>query len=170
MRRAVWAPVIGVPVILLLALGFQHNPNATGSPVVNQPAPHFALTSLGGKRIVSADLKGKPVVLNFWASWCAECRTEHPDLLRAWRTFAPQGVTFVGIGYQDGKSAAQSWIRKYQAPWTQLTDPNQHTAIEFGVSGVPETYLIDRHGIIRFHSIGPVTWSVLNREIRRIMA
>ena len=170
MRRAIWAVVIAVPVIALLAIGFQHNPNAVRSQLLGHPAPSFTLRTFDGKRISMAQLRGRPVVVNFWASWCQECKTEHPSLLRAWHVYGHRGVTFVGIAYQDGESAARSFLKKYGGGWMQLADPNQNTAINFGVSGVPETYFIDRRGIVRSWSMGPVTWPVIQRDIRGIMA
>jgi cytochrome c biogenesis protein CcmG/thiol:disulfide interchange protein DsbE len=169
-KRALWALVIGVPLILLLAAGFGHDPNAVKSPIVNRPAPPFALRTLDGKRLTSADLRGKPLVVNFWASWCLECKDEHPNLLRALHTYAGQGVAFVGIDYQDHASDAHAFLKKYGGGWTVLADPDQHTAIDFGVYGVPETYFIDRKGVVRYKATGPVTWAVLKREIRKIMA
>lgn len=169
MRRALWALVIAVPLVGLLAAGFQHDPNAVKSPVVNRPAPHFALRTLDGRSLSSGQLRGKPVVVNFWASWCLDCEYEHPDLLHAWKTYG-KTVTFVGIDYQDRASDARSFLQKYGGGWTQLVDPDQRTAIDFGVYGVPETYFIDRHGVVRYKATGPVTWSVMRREIKTITA
>ncbi len=169
MKRAFWALVIAVPLVALLAAGFQHDPNAVKSPVVNGPAPGFALRTLDGKALSSRELRGKPVIVNFWASWCLDCQYEHPDLMRAWKTYG-NAVTFVGIDYQDQASDARSFLKKYGGGWTQLVDPDQHTAIDFGVYGVPETYFIDRHGVVRYKATGPVTWDVMTREIKRITA
>jgi cytochrome c biogenesis protein CcmG, thiol:disulfide interchange protein DsbE len=169
MKRALWALVVAVPLVALLAAGFQHDPNAVTSPIVNRPAPVFALKTLGGKDLSSSRLRGKPAVVNFWASWCLDCEYEHPTLLRAWRTYG-KSVTFVGIDYQDHESDAHAFLKKYGAGWTQLVDPDQHTAIDFGVYGVPETYFIDRKGVVRYKATGPVTWAVMTREIKKITA
>jgi cytochrome c biogenesis protein CcmG/thiol:disulfide interchange protein DsbE len=169
MRRAFWALVVAVPVVALLAAGFQHDPNAVKSPIVNGPAPSFTLKTLDGKELSSRQLHGKPVIVNFWASWCLDCQYEHPDLIRAWKRYG-KSVTFVGIDYQDQASDARSFLKKYGGGWTQLVDPDQHTAIDFGVYGVPETYFIDRHGVVRYKATGPVTWRVMTREIKRITA
>lgn len=169
MRRALWALVIAVPLVTLLALGFQHDPNSVTSPIVNGPAPSFALRTFDGKELSFSRLRGKPVVVNFWASWCLDCEYEHPTLMRAWHRYG-KSVTFVGIDYQDHTSDARTFLKKYGGGWTQLSDPDQHTAIDFGVYGVPETYFIDRTGVVRYKATGPVTWNVMTREIRKITA
>lgn len=169
MKRAFWSLVVAVPLVALLAAGFQHDPNAVKDPVVNGAAPSFALRTLDGKELSSASLHGKPVVVNFWASWCLDCEYEHPTLMRAWHAYGKR-VTFVGIDYQDHTSDARSFLQKYGGGWTQLVDPDQHTAIDFGVYGVPETYFIDRKGVVRYKSTGPVTWAVMTREIKKITA
>lgn len=157
MKRSLWALLVAVPLVVLLAAGFGHDPNASASPLLNKPAPAFALTALDGTRLSLADLRGKPVVLNFWASWCDSCKVEHPYLRDLWRTFGPKGATFVGIAYHDDPGAARTALRKYHIAWPVLQDGDHGTAVDYGVSGVPETFLIDRHGIVRFKSTGPVT-------------
>lgn len=167
MRRSLWALAVAVPLVWLLASGFGHDPNAVRDPVVGHRAPDFSLTSFDGRHVSLAALRGRPVVLNFWASWCLECKGEHAVLRRAWHVYGSQ-VTFLAVDYQDHKSDAKSFLRRYGGGWPELADPTQQTAISYGVYGVPETYFIDRQGIVRFKSLGPVTWPVVTREIRRI--
>jgi cytochrome c biogenesis protein CcmG/thiol:disulfide interchange protein DsbE len=168
-KRAFWALVVAVPLVALLAAGFQHDPNAVKDPVVNGRAPAFTLKTLDGQQVSSRSLQGKPVVVNFWASWCLDCEYEHPTLMRAWKRYG-KSVTFLGIDYQDHAADARSFLHKYGGGWTQLTDPGQLTAINFGVYGVPETYFINRKGRVLYKSTGPVTWSLMTREIEKITA
>ncbi|MGI8824269.1 MAG: TlpA family protein disulfide reductase [Chloroflexota bacterium] len=156
MRRAAWALVIAVPLVGLLWFGLGRNPNAVADPLLNHRAPAFTLTSLDGRRVSLAHLRGKPVVLNFWASWCTECKNEHSYLLDLSRQYRSRGVTFYGISYQDGRDAARTFLKRYGAPWPDLRDPEDRTALDYGVTGVPETFVIDRTGVLRYHSPGPV--------------
>lgn len=168
MKRSLWAVVVAVPLVWLLGSGFGHNPNAVRSPIVNHPAPAFSLQDFQGRPVSLASLRGKPVVVNFWASWCPDCKDEHPVLMRAWRAYGSR-VAFVGVDYQDHVSNARSFLHRYGNRWVELRDPSQQTAIDYGVYGVPETFFIDRHGVIRYKSLGPVTWGVVRSEMRRIL-
>jgi cytochrome c biogenesis protein CcmG/thiol:disulfide interchange protein DsbE len=166
MKRAVWALAIAVPVVVLLATGFRHDPNAIVSPIVNKPAPTFSLRAFDGKDVSLASLRGKPVVLNFWASWCLECRDDHTYLDDAWQTYARRGVVFVGVDYEDSLHDARDFLKRYGGgQWPNLKDPGQQTAISYGVYGVPETYFIDRRGVVRYKSTGSVTPALLAQEI-----
>lgn len=156
MKRSLWAAVIVIPVVALLASGFRGSPHAL-SPLLGKPAPSFSLRTLDGKPISLSALRGHPVVLNFWASWCESCKVEHRYLVDAWRRFGSQGVDFVGITFKDSTPDARGFLKARGAVWPSLRDPGESTAIDYGVSGVPETFLIDRRGVIRFKSTGPVT-------------
>lgn len=168
MKRSLWALVVAVPLVVLLASGIGRDPNAIHSPLVGRPAPSFRLQTFDGRSVTLADLRGKPVVLNFWASWCVSCTDEHAALRTAWQQYGRDGVTFVGVDYQDHVSDAESFLRKHGGGWPQLRDPGGETAIDYGVYGVPETFFIDRNGRVRYKSTGPVTADVLTTEIRKI--
>ena len=156
MRRALLAPIIAVPVLLLLVLGFRHDPNSTVSTLVGKPAPAFVLRSADGRTVSLASLHGHPVVLNFWATWCASCLTEHQNLVAAWRRYAPKGVEFVGISFQDSTAKGNEFLQQHGGAWPVLADPDEATAISYGVTGPPETVLIDRNGIVRLKAPGAV--------------
>jgi cytochrome c biogenesis protein CcmG/thiol:disulfide interchange protein DsbE len=128
----------------------------------------FELRTLSSSTVSLAALRGRPVVLNFWASWCTGCLAEHPYLLNAWRTYRRKGVTFVGVIYDDKQTDARSFVRQYGGGWPDVLDPGQSTAINYGVYGVPETYFIDRQGIIRAKSTGMVTPALLHRWLERL--
>lgn len=175
MRRVLLAPIIAIPLIALLWSGFGRDPSAISSPLVSRPAPDFTLTALDGKRISLHQLRGHPVVLNFWASWCYDCTLEDPYLIAASRRYSRQGVKFVGVSFQDNSSNAAQFIRKYGIDWIDLQDPGTRTAINYGVSGVPETFLIDAQGRVVLKSTGPVvpgsqiTPSDLDRHLQQMV-
>jgi cytochrome c biogenesis protein CcmG, thiol:disulfide interchange protein DsbE len=172
-RRSVWAAIIGVPaalLIVLLATGFKEDPNAISSPLVHKQASTFALHAIDGNRTISlAQLRGKPVVLNFSASWCVDCRIDQEYLTAAWQKYAGTGVDFISVLYQDNVASMRKFVHQYGGGWPILRDPGQQTAINYGVYGVPETFFIDRRGIIRYKSTGPVPWDVLNAQVRNLI-
>lgn len=157
-------------IVALLGFGLTRNPNDVPSPLVGTLAPAFELESLdGGAKIGLADLGGRPVVLNFWASWCLACIQEHPALVRAWERYRDQGVEMLGVVYQDTPGNARRYIRERGGGWTNLLDPGTRTAIDYGVYGIPETFFIDEAGLITHKHIGPVTDEVLTREIDALL-
>lgn len=168
-RRALWAVLLAAPLVALLALGFGHDPNAVASPLLNHRAPNVTLKTLDGKTLHLSALRGRPIVLNFWASWCLGCKLEHPYLVQAWQIYGPEGVAFVGVLFDDTVANARAFLRQRGGGWPTLQDPGQVTAIDYGVSAVPETFFIDRRGIVRYKSTGMVTPSLLRLEIMRLL-
>jgi len=168
MKRALWALVIAIPLIALLAYGFGRDPSVIASPLLNKPAPAFTLRTLDGASLSLKQFRGKPVVLNFWASWCLACKVEHPYLVQAWQTYTPD-VGFVGIVYEDSAGNARAFMREYGGGWPDVLDPGQRTALDYGVYGVPETFFIDRRGIVRYKQIGGVTPQLLDGEIQSLL-
>ncbi|MFL5799228.1 MAG: TlpA family protein disulfide reductase [Actinomycetota bacterium] len=136
---------------------------------MGRTAPNFDLRSLEGQRISLASLRGHPVVLNFWASWCLACRVEHPDLTAAWQRWGNRGVVFLGIIYQDTPQAAREFLSGLGGAWPSLIDPGGRFALDYGVYGVPETYFISGGGKIVFKRTGPSTYSLLRRWIERLL-
>ncbi len=171
MKRAVGMTlglVCAFALVALLAYGFARDPSAIASPLINKPAPDFALRTLDGRTLSLHDFRGKPVILNFWASWCTACKLEHPYLVQAWETYSPD-VTLVGVVYQDSAANGRAFMRQYGGGWPDVLDPGQRTAINYGVYGVPETFFIDRGGIIRYKVTGGVTPEILTGEIDRLL-
>jgi cytochrome c biogenesis protein CcmG/thiol:disulfide interchange protein DsbE len=168
MRRGIWAAVAAAPLLALLAFGLRGNPDAVASPLLNRPAPQFTLRSLEGKALSLATLRGRPVVLNFWAPWCVSCKVEHPALRAAWRRYRNR-VQFVGILFQDNPAGARGYTTQYGGRWPSAQDPGQQVAIAYGVAGPPETYFIDSRGIVRFKVVGPLTTRTLNRDIHALL-
>ncbi|MBW8757778.1 MAG: DsbE family thiol:disulfide interchange protein [Burkholderiales bacterium] len=147
------------------ALVQNHDPHEVPSPLIDKPAPEFALTRLDqpGQTIHRADLLGKVWMLNVWASWCEACRDEHPHLVEFARLKA---LPIYGLDYKDQREPAQAWLAERGNPYdASLFDANGRVGIDFGVYGVPETFIIDKQGVIRFKHIGALTPDVLQGKV-----
>lgn len=153
----------------LLAAGLRLNPREVPSPLIGKPAPSFELPLLDApdKTFTQKDMLGKVWVLNVWASWCPPCVVEHPVITELARSgIAP----VVGLNYKDARENALPWLRRNGDPY-QLTvhDPDGRIAIDYGVYGVPETYVIDRKGIIRYKHIGPLTPEISQSKLQPLV-
>lgn len=174
-RRRSWLALGGVlgSVALLtgiLAFGLSRDPGVVGSALIGRPAPDFALETLQGDATVRlAELRGQVVVVNFWASWCRECRVEHPDLVAAWERYRDRGVVFLGIAFQDRPSASRAYVEDVGGGWPTLADPGSRAAIAYGVFGIPETFVIDRSGLVGRRYVGPVRYDDLTHDIDRFL-
>jgi cytochrome c biogenesis protein CcmG/thiol:disulfide interchange protein DsbE len=166
MNRHRWMPLAAfVALAAMLAAGLTLNPREVPSPLIGQPAPAFTLPRLGqpAQLLSPADVHGKVWVLNVWASWCAPCREEHPLLVQAARE---GGVLLVGLNYKDDPRQAEEWLLRLGDPYTATAlDREGRTGIDYGVYGVPETFVIDRTGIIRFKHVGPLTAEVWQSRV-----
>jgi cytochrome c biogenesis protein CcmG, thiol:disulfide interchange protein DsbE len=165
MKKA-FIPLLIFGVLLgFLAVGLSLNPREIPSPLINKPAPAFSLPALDApdQKISAQDLRGKVWVLNVWASWCVACRIEHPLLVE----FSKAGmVPIYGLNYKDKRDDAMRWLVNFGNPYTRsLSDIDGLVGIDFGVYGVPETFVIDKQGVIRMKHIGPVTPEVLRDDI-----
>jgi cytochrome c biogenesis protein CcmG/thiol:disulfide interchange protein DsbE len=158
---------LGVFILLVgfLAVGLNLNPREVPSPLVGKPAPAFNLPILqqAGKRFAPADMRGKVWLLNVWASWCVSCRDEHPVLV----ALSKRGVMpILGLNYKDKGDEASAWLKQFGDPYDlSVVDADGRIGIDYGVYGVPETYLIDAQGVIRYKQIGPVTPAILEQKI-----
>ena len=152
-----------------LAVGLNLNPREVPSPLIDKPAPNFSLPRLDdpAQSISLQDMAGKVWVLNVWASWCVACREEHPLFVE----FARRSpVPLYGLNYKDTRDEAQAWLARFGNPYTaSLSDSKGLVGIDFGVYGVPETFIIDKQGVIRFKHIGPVTPQVLKERIEPLL-
>ena len=172
MKRA-WRwllPAAALPVLALLAYGFVLDPRNIPSPLVGRPAATFTLTAFDGSPLSLETLRGKVVVVNFWASWCKPaCYDEAPVLERAWLTYRDRGVAIVGVDMQDTPEAAQAFIRRFQLTFPNAPDVDGKVAVEYGVYGVPETFFVDRAGMIRAKHVGAVTDEVIRGTLERLL-
>jgi cytochrome c biogenesis protein CcmG/thiol:disulfide interchange protein DsbE len=170
MRLLRWLllPVLVVPLSWVLLTGFSVNPNEVPSALIGKPMPSFSLTTLEGTRLDSSALRGKPAMINFWASWCQPCVTEHPVLLDAQRR-AGDRLNIVGVVYQDSTAAARGFLVTHGDPgYPNVLDDGSRLALDFGVTGPPETYFIDAQGIVRGKQFGPLTFATLRDQLARI--
>ena len=165
MKRYLLPLVVFVVMLAFLVVGLSLKPHEIPSPLIDKPAPAFSLPTLDApqQNLSAQDLRGKVWILNVWASWCVACRIEHPLLVEFSKTGA---VPIYGLNYKDKREDATAWLNKFGNPYTRsLSDTEGLVGIDFGVYGVPETFVIDKNGIIRLKQIGPVTPEVLRDEI-----
>ena len=157
-------------LMVFLAVGLRLDPREVPSPFIGKPAPQFAATRLEDPAALlsPAHMDGKVWLLNVWASWCASCRVEHPVLM----SFARSGsVPVVGLNYKDKREEGMAWLREHGNPYlTSAFDHDGRIGIDYGVYGVPETFVIDRRGIVRLKHVGPLTEKVLAEKIRPLIA
>ena len=152
-------------LVVFLGVGLTLNPREVPSPLINKPAPAFQLPQLHApdKTFAQKDMLGKVWMLNVWASWCVACREEHPHLVALARSGA---VPIYGLNYKDERADGIAWLARFGNPY-QLSayDRDGRIGIDYGVYGVPETYVIDKSGVIRYKRIGAVTPQILREKI-----
>ena len=139
-------------------------------PVDSGVAPDFTLTDFNGKTVTLSDLRGKLVIINFWASWCPPCREEAAYLEQTWRKYKDQGVVFIGVDYVDTEKAALAYIGEFDITYLNGPDVGTRIAQEYNIKGVPETYYVDRNGTLRGVHIGPLTSPILDEKIDELLA
>jgi cytochrome c biogenesis protein CcmG/thiol:disulfide interchange protein DsbE len=152
-------------LVAFLAVGLNLNPREVPSPLVGKPAPAFDLPQLAAteKRFAPKDMQGRVWLLNVWASWCVSCRQEHPLLVELGKSGI---VPIVGLNYKDQRADGLAWLRQHGDPYVlSAFDLDGRVGIDYGVYGVPETYVIDKAGTIRYKQIGPVTPEALEQKI-----
>jgi cytochrome c biogenesis protein CcmG/thiol:disulfide interchange protein DsbE len=165
MRRTLIPAIVFGVLVVFLGVGLTLNPREVPSPLIGKPAPPFSLATLedGGRQVTPREFAGQPWVLNVFASWCGPCREEHPlitDLAK--RTSTP----IYGLNYKDQQADAERWLRQFGNPYKSvLVDRDGRAGIDYGVYGVPETFVIDRHGVVRFKKVGPLTPEVISTKI-----
>jgi cytochrome c biogenesis protein CcmG/thiol:disulfide interchange protein DsbE len=164
-------PLAAIPVIVLLAFGFRFNPRDVPSPLISRPASAFTLQTFTGEGLSLEAQRGKVVVLNFWASWCyPACYEEAPALERGWQGWRERGVMVVGVDIQDTSDKARKFIDDFKLTFPNAPDPTGKVAIDYGVYGVPETFFIDRRGVIRAKHVGAVTDDVFRSWVEKLVA
>lgn len=154
-----------IVLVIFFAIGLARDPRKIPSPLIDKPAPTFDLPKLHSpeERLSPTTMKGQVWLLNVWASWCAACLVEHPVLLELQRT----GQTrIVGLNYKDEAQAAAAWLARHGDPYVlSVMDADGRVGIDYGVYGVPETFVIDKTGVIRYKHIGPLTREALAKDV-----
>lgn len=156
-------------LVLFLGAGLKLDPKEVPSPLIGKPAPAFALARLDdpAQTIRRDDLLGQVWMLNVWASWCVACREEHPLLVEFAKS---KMLPIYGLNYKDQRAAGQKWLADFGNPYNaSLSDLDGRVGIDYGVYGVPETFIIDRQGVVRFKQIGPVTPEVIRTKIEPLV-
>jgi cytochrome c biogenesis protein CcmG, thiol:disulfide interchange protein DsbE len=170
MKRGLIPLAVFVVLVGFLAVGLTLKPRELPSPLIDKPAPAFALPLLAApaQKLSNADLRGKVWVLNVWASWCVACREEHATLVEMAKLNL---VPIYGLNYKDERNAALGWLERFGNPYVaSLADTEGLVGIDYGVYGVPETFVIDKAGVIRRKFIGPVTPDTIRNEIVPLVA
>ncbi|MBE0473386.1 DsbE family thiol:disulfide interchange protein [Rhodoferax sp.] len=165
MRKGLIPLGIFVVLVIFLAIGLTRDPSEIPSPLIGKPAPDFTAPVLGkpGETFSNKDMLGQVWLLNTWASWCVACRQEHPLLVEFVKT---NPLPIVGLDYKDKEADGIRWLQRYGNPYTHtVVDADARIGIDFGVYGVPESFLIDKNGIIRYKQIGPFTPEALRDKL-----
>ncbi len=174
-RRRPWviAGAVAIAVALvgsLLSFGLSRDPAVIRSPLIGRPAPDFALRTLDGSGTIRlSDLRGQVVVINFWASWCRDCRVEHPALTAAWQRYRDSGAVVLGVAFQDRKEDSAAFARELDIGYPLLQDADSRTALAYGVYGIPETFFVSPDGRVAHKHIGAVPYEVLSGQITRLL-
>jgi len=166
--RVLWISLSFAALLALLAVGLSLNPREVPSPLIGKPAPPFELPLLGSpdKTFSQKDMLGKVWILNVWASWCPPCLVEHPVITELAKT-----VSTVGLNYKDAREDALPWLKRNGDPYQlSVYDAAGRIAIDYGVYGVPETYVIDRGGVIRYKHVGPLTPEIARKKVQPLVA
>jgi DsbE subfamily thiol:disulfide oxidoreductase len=192
---AAWAiPAAAIPALLLLAFGLTRNPQTLPSAMIGREAPPFVLERMASPDVPAAsrddreetvteagstpapadmlalrDLRGRVVVLNFWASWCIPCRAEHPALVRASETYSTDDAVVLGVLYQDTEPNGIRFMQEFGGDWPSVLDPSSRTAMDYGVYGVPETFFIGADGRIANKNVGPVNWAMVSQTVDSLL-
>ena len=170
MKRYLLPLLVFVVLAGFLAIGLKLDPHEVPSPLIGKPAPAFDLPQLAApdQRLAAKDLRGQVWLLNVWASWCVACRQEHPLLVELSKTGQ---VKLYGLNYKDKRDDALGWLNNFGNPYLKsMSDTDGLVGIDYGVYGVPETFVIDKQGVIRYKQIGPVTPESLRDTLLPLVA
>ena len=164
-------PLATVPVLFLLGYGFRTDPREIPSPLIGKPAAPFTLETFADGPIALEALRGRVVVVNFWASWCyPACYEEAPVLARGWEAYRDRGVMMIGVDIQDKAEPAKKFLADFGHRFPNAPDPLGRVAVDYGVYGVPETFFIDRAGRVRAKHVGALTDAIFARQVDALLA
>lgn len=168
--RLAIVPLIVIPLAWLLLQGLGRDPREIPSALIGLPAPSMVAESLDAETVSLKAYRGRPVIVNFWASWCFECIEEHRVLRDAQGQYGDR-IAIIGVLYQDTTAAARGFLARYgDGGWPNLVDADGELAIDYGVMGVPESFFIDSAGVVRYKQFGAVTSDVLDEQLPSLLA
>lgn len=165
--------LVMIGFIVLLAIGLFNRSAVTGLSgfrLINKPAPDFTLPLLDGGEISMAQIEGQPVVINFWASWCAPCVEESPVLEKAWRDSKDDGVMFIGVQIQDTENAGRRWLDEFDITYPNGLDKKGEITIDYGVIGIPVTFFVNKMGVVERRFVGAVKQQQMSAWIDELVA
>ena len=170
---AVVFAVLVLAFFAVLAFGLANRSSATGRSGmtrIGKPAPQFAMQLLGGGEFRLSDHEGRPLVINFWASWCPPCRQESPAFERQWRRYRDTGIQFVGVDIQDDVSDAEAYVREFGLTFPNGLDPDGKITIDYGVIGLPVTFFVGSSGIVEGRWVGAIPEEKLEEWVNTLVA
>jgi len=156
-------------LVLMLGYGLASKQGNTGNSLLAHEAPNFTLELFDGNTLALSDLRGQPVVVNFWASWCPTCREEAADLEKVWRDYKDRGVVFVGVDVSDTRQDALDYIKEFDITYSNGPDPGKKIYDAYGVTGFPETFFVNRQGIIVRKYVGPLDEQTLAAFVEELL-
>ena len=162
----------GLALVVFLALGYLYAAGRGGAatdPARRPPAPDFTAPSFAGAPVQLSNLRGRPMVLNFWASWCAPCRAEGRDLENAWQVYRARNVAFLGVDLPDDEMDARAFLRDVGVTYPNVQDPTNEVAVSYAVSSIPTTYFIDREGRVASRWAGPLNAQQLVARVEEVL-
>jgi len=161
--------IIAAALVAILFAGLGKDPSEIRSPLIGKPAPTFALRQVGTANTIDvSQFRGKPLVINFWATWCGPCWEEHPVLVANARMLQPN-VQFLGVVFQDKEDKILGFLQQRGEGYPTVVDDAGKTAIAYGVGGVPETFFIDANGVIQAKYSGPMSSEILQENLQKAM-
>ncbi|HXG50765.1 MAG TPA: TlpA disulfide reductase family protein [candidate division Zixibacteria bacterium] len=168
-RRMTLTVAVIAPILWLLAFGFTRDARYINSPLMAKPAAPFTVELFDGSKLSLADLRGKAVFLNFWASWCPPCRAEARDLEAAWRRLKSENIVFVGVALQDTEENSRSFLEEFGVTYPNGRDPAGKIAIDYGVWGIPESFFIDPQGRITYKHVGAIRAALVTAKVQEAL-
>ena len=161
--------VITAALVVILFVGLGKDPSAIQSPLINKPAPEFSLRQVGTNNTIDlTQYRGKPLIINFWATWCIPCWDEHPSLVASARQLQPD-VQFLGVVFQDKEEKILGFLQQRGTAYPTVVDEKGKTAIAYGVGGVPESYFLDANGTIRAKYVGPMNGDIIQENLQKVL-
>lgn len=160
-KIVVFIIILGLVGLMGYAI-FGNRTHVKASPLIGKQAPDFTLKTFDGKDVTLSDLKGKTILLNFWASWCMPCRQEADALETSWLKYKNEDVIFIGVNVWDESSNAKQYLTQFGGGYINALDPSEEIQVDYGVGGVPETFFIDSSGYVRAKFTGPLTKQIID--------